>query len=105
MPATKEANSSKSDSLPDIDVYFDRFSSLQYEAVQTALKHKLNSKLLDDYIMLLKAPSLSSLQTLSYDHFRAKLLDSIAPQVHLARSMGFSIGWVYANDLQVTQES
>lgn len=95
VPATKEANSSKSDALPDITKYFESFSSLQYRALQIAVATKLHSSLLEDYVTLLRLSSLDSIRDLPYNQFRSILYDTVAPQVQIARNMGFPSGWVY----------
>lgn len=105
VPVTREANSSKSDSLPDLEAYFEPFSDLQYCALQIALQQKLHARLLDDYVMLLRVPSLTDLKTLPYDEFRTVLYDTIAPQIQIARNMGFPTGWVYRDDLHISEES
>lgn len=105
VPATKEANSSKSDSLPDMDVYFEPFSNLQYKALQTALRRKVHSSLIEDYVMLLKTSSVDDMVSMPLEEFQSALYSTIAPQLQLARNMGFSAGWVYSHDLQVAQKS
>ena len=52
--------------------------------------------LLEDYILLLKTPSLDALRGRPFAHFRRELEDTLAPQMQIARTMGFAAGWSYA---------
>lgn len=94
VPTTKSVNSRKGDRLPNIDLYFEPFARLQYEAVQavTVLKH---AKILEDYVILAKADSVTGLRQMSFEGFRQLLFDNVAPQIQIARNMGFPDRWSY----------
>ena len=51
--------------------------------------------LLEDYILLLKTPSVDALRGVPFAHFRRVLEDTLAPQMQIARTMGFAAGWSY----------
>lgn len=53
VPTFKSINSSKSNCLPSIDLYFERFAALQYRIVQFYLK-KNEAKILEDYDQIFK---------------------------------------------------
>ena len=94
IPTTKSVNSRKGDQLPDISLYFEPFARLQYEAVQ-ALSVPTHGKILEDYIILSKSDSATDLKRIPFRSFRQILLDSIAPQMQVARNMGFPGNWRY----------
>lgn len=94
VPAPKSVNSAKSDALPDFAVYFEPFAQLQYRALHAVAQHNKPS-LLEDYILLFRQPSVVEVQALSFDQFKGMLHDTLAPQIQIARNMGFSAGWRY----------
>jgi len=93
IPTTKEVNSSKSDSIPKIDKYFDSFAKTQLDAVRIVSEKK--PKLLEDHILLFKVDSASELQNMDLQDFSQHLRDTIIPQVQIARNMGFLTDWEY----------
>lgn len=97
IPASRSANSSKSDNLPKIDRYFDDFSSTQFEAVRIISERHKGSRLLEDYVVLFKVVSSDDFLRMDFDSFKKVLYDSIAPQIQIARNMGFLADWVYEN--------
>lgn len=97
IPASRSANSSKSDNLPKIELYFDAFSSLQFEAVKIVATIRTRSRLLEDYILLFKVSSQDDFQRMDIETFQKILYDSIAPQIQIAKNMGFTSDWVYDN--------
>jgi len=94
IPTPKNINSSKSDNLPDMDSYFDSFSQLQHQAVQIVSKSE-KTKLLEDYILLMKISSAKDLGRISFPTFHDLLYDTIAPQIQIASNMGFTPQWRY----------
>jgi len=94
VPAPKSVNSSKSDNLPDMLRYFEKFADMQYRAVQ-AVAHSSRPALLEDYALLMKSNSVPDLQSIPLPQFREKLHAVIAPQVQIAANMGFAGQWVY----------
>jgi hypothetical protein len=94
IPTPKGVNSTKSDNLPDIDRYFDPFAQLQFRAVQIiASSERIN--LLEDHTVLLGVSSTAEIQALTFERFREKLYNTIAPQIQIATNMGFSGQWSY----------
>lgn len=96
LPTPKAVNSSKSDNLPDVALYFDPFAVMQYQAVQVIARTPQAEKLLEDHVLLFKVGAITDLQTMTLPTFRDALYRSIAPQVQIAANMGFSAGWRYA---------
>lgn len=93
-PVPSSVNSAKSDRLPDMELYYEGFARLQYEAVKiVAMARKY--QLLEDYVILNKVESVEALVRLDYESFSSTLKDSLFPQVQVARNMGFSYGWRY----------
>ena len=94
-PTAASVNSAKSDRLPDFARYFEPFAAQQYAAVQAVAQQAHSGPLLEDYILLLKTPSVDALRGLPFAHFRRALEETLAPQVQIARTMGFAAGWSY----------
>ena len=94
IPTPKNVNSAKSDNLPSVDAYFAPFAELQYTAFQAVAKLR-KQKLLEDYVLLFKKEDVGEVKALSSDQFTALLHDTIAPQIQIARNMGFTADWSY----------
>ena len=94
VPVPKDVNSAKGDQLPDLDRYFEPYARLQHAAVQViAATHQ--EVLLEDHVMLFRMQSAEEVCALPYDVFKRLLQDTIAPQIQIARNMGFTAGWSY----------
>lgn len=94
IPTSPRMNSAKNDQLPALDRYFDPFAQLQYQALHIVAGQR-KVKLIEDYILLLKQPSVEDLTVLSLPAFTQILRDTITPQVQIARNMGFAADWRY----------
>lgn len=94
IPTTRAVNSAKSDQFPDLVAYFDDFARLQYQALRAVAAHGRDN-LLEDYVLLFRTATVAELCALSPDQFRGALYNEIAPQVQIARNMGFVTGWRY----------
>lgn len=94
VPTTKSVNSRKGDRLPSIDLYFEPFVRLQYEAVQAVTVSK-HAKILEDHVILARVDSVAALRQMPFGDFRQLLFDNIAPQIQVARNMGFPDRWRY----------
>lgn len=94
VPAPRNINSAKGDMLPDFDLYFEPFTQLQFKAFQVVATSQ-KSSLLEDYVLLFKSQSAAEIQALSFNAFKATLHDTIAPQIQIARNMGFVANWSY----------
>jgi hypothetical protein len=95
IPTPKNVNSAKSHQLPDFALYFDPFARLQYDAFQ-AVATPQKEGWVEDYVLLFKRPSIADIQTLPFPAFREVLRDTLAPQIQIARNMGFTADWSYA---------
>lgn len=95
IPTPRNINSAKSDNLPRLDLYFDSFAALQYQAVQMVIKTG-KTKLLEDYALLLKKGDVTEIKGLSADSFATTLHDTMAPQIQIAKNMGFTADWSYS---------
>ncbi len=93
VPTPKYVNSSKSDHLPNLDSYFDRFSTLQFDAFQLNFK-KGKLFLLEDYTILFKEDS-KQIADFSKSTFQTKLQQHISPMIQIASNLGFPSNWVY----------
>lgn len=94
VPTIRTVNSAKGDSFPDLTVYFDDFAKLQYRALQVVAAQG-HDKLIEDYVILFRTATVADLRTLSWEDFKTTLYNEIAPQVQIARNMGFPTGWRY----------
>ena len=81
IPANKSFNSSKSDKLPPMDLYFNPFYDLQKTAFDIIRTKSPNNKLLEDYLTIF--PDLTT-------HFsKEKFRESIQPLITIASNNGF----------------
>jgi 5-methylcytosine-specific restriction endonuclease McrA len=93
VPVTQSANVRKTDSLPDLETYFDSFAELQYASFKTALRANWE-KSLEDYALLF-SDDLTAIGSLHLTEFRSRLYSCITPLEQIAANMGFDRGWVY----------
>jgi hypothetical protein len=94
IPTPKNVNSAKNDQLPNFSLYFEPFARLQYDAFQAVVSPQ-KEDLLEDYVLLFKKQSVIEVQTLPFEDFKTILHDTIAPQIQIARNMGFIADWSY----------
>jgi hypothetical protein len=92
IPTTKSVNSAKSDCLPDWSLYFEPFARQQFTAFQAVASANKN-KLLEDYILLFNKSSIQEIKAMPFADFRNALNDSLAPQIQIAKNMGFVPNW------------
>lgn len=92
VPTFRSINSSKSNCLPSLDLYFDKFLALQYQIVQFYLKKK-SGNLLEDYDQIFKV----DLKSLSEEEFSKKLREHLFPHFQSARNLGFEYPYIYSN--------
>jgi len=86
IPATPSFNSSKSDKLPRMDIYFDAFYYLQKTAIEI-IKYKMpKEKLLEDYLSIF--PDLESVKELPAE-YKLKFKTTIEPLITIAGNNGF----------------
>lgn len=94
IPTPRNVNSAKSDRLPHFPSYFEPFARLQYDAFQ-AVATLQKERLLEDYTLLFKKQSANEVRELPFEVFKSTLHDTIAPQLQIARNMGFVGDWSY----------
>jgi hypothetical protein len=93
-------NAAKSDRLPDWGLYFEPFARLQYTAFQAVATSNAGAtrkrgKLLEDYLLLFNRSSIQEIAALPFPNFQQVLNDTLAPQIQIARNMGFLPDWRY----------
>ncbi|MBU1821956.1 MAG: hypothetical protein KKG00_10665, partial [Bacteroidetes bacterium] len=90
IPIPKSINSSKGNFLPSFELYFDKFSALQYQAVQFYLKQD-STKILEDYDQLFRI----NLQDIPEVSFQEVLKRHFLPHFQIAKNLGFSYPYIY----------
>jgi hypothetical protein len=88
IPIDKSFNSSKSDKLPSIDKYFDKFFNLQKVAFEIVKCQNSKNKFLEEYLTIL--PNLDDRNEFDYTRYK----ESIQPLITIASNNGF----VYMQD-------
>jgi hypothetical protein len=105
VPTFKSVNSSKSNKLPKLDLYFDKFSDMQYSAFSLLINstnRKESNKLLEDYLNINRSFDLNSLihtrnQT-TKNVFNKSLKDTILPLFQIAYNQGYEL-WHWQNNI------
>jgi hypothetical protein len=93
IPTPRNVNSSKSDTLPDFELYFEPFAEMQYKAIQSLAS---KAKIPEEYSLLFNASSTAEIHGLPFSNFQETLRAAIAPQIQIATNMGFAGHWSYA---------
>ena len=88
-PVELATNSSKSDVLPDLDLYLPRLAKLHFRAIEAAKKRPT---LLEDYTDCFKQDA-ATLAALGETGFVAKYREVIVPLAQIAINLGFQPGW------------
>ena len=88
-PVEPATNSSKNDSLPDLNTYLPRLANLHFAAIEAA---KERPKLLEDYTDCFKL-NVRELLNLGEEGLEQKYRDVIKPQTQIAINLGFQPGW------------
>ncbi len=88
-PVEPTTNSSKGDTLPDLEAYLPRLVSLHRGAIEVA---KGRPKLLEDYSEAFKL-DVSGLLALGEDGLCGKYRDVMISQAQIAANQGFQTGW------------
>lgn len=88
-PVEITTNSSKSDQLPDLDVYVPRLANLHHHAILVAKKRP---RFLEDYADCFKKDP-RELINLSPIELTSKYFEILIPQAQIARNQGFQFGW------------
>lgn len=92
-PVESATNSSKSDVLPDLELYLPRLAKLHFSAIEIAKKRP---KFLEDYTDCFKQDA-ESLLALGENGFLIKYREVIMPQAQIAKNQGFQSGWKLRN--------
>jgi len=95
LPTTKSVNSSKSDNIPDLQIYLKSFLNIQYQAFKINFEKK-NLKLLEDYCNIFNS-DLENIYLLSVVDFSEKMYQTVSPLVQIATNMGFQQNWIFKN--------
>ena len=88
------ANASKSDSLPNPEIYLPKLSKIQHQAIKIYYQKGRQRQVLEDYLVFFNA-SLMDLVTSSLDQFHAEYASRILPQIQIAENMGFRSNWIW----------
>ena len=91
IPTSNHVNSSKSNSLPNLDIYLKAFIDLQYKAVKYHWEQG-DDKLLEDYHGTLK---IGNIADLTLEDFERQLSTEIKSHNRIAVNQGFSQGFIY----------
>ena len=92
IPATKNANLRKSDSLPNMEKYYDRFINTQYRALKANATLKRNNKIVNAYTEDLKITLPTARKNLHTAYNTV-----IPPLITLAKNQGFAGDWDFDN--------
>lgn len=92
VPSDSSVNSSKSDRIPDLDVFLPGLVRLHRHAITTYLNVGRNSKPLEDYLTL--GYSIPDLMSMNTDSFYEVFHRTFSPMVQIAWNMGFE-KWDY----------
>jgi len=90
VPTLDFINSKKSDRLPSLEQYIDRFTGLQYKMFQFLAENKINKKIREDYYVLDSRVD----QDVDREDFKKTLSDNIKPLYKIALNQGFQ-EWTY----------
>jgi hypothetical protein len=98
-PTTKSINSSKSNYLPNWDVYFPKLANLEYQSYkliwQSEIIHKEFEKCAKEHINNEDVYQRIYSEGLGFDEFRARLITVIRPVYDAAHECGFDWNWEY----------
>jgi CRISPR/Cas system Type II protein with McrA/HNH and RuvC-like nuclease domain len=94
IPISKSVNSSKSDNIPSMDKYLDKFIELQIQGLQISNQNMAESKWenqVDDFVTGLNVNFLDL--TNNKKVVTEKYQEIILPLASIAHNMGFSSNW------------
>lgn len=92
IPSDGSINSSKSNSLPDMNVYLPRLAELQHHSLQLMIKNNKEPKIMEDFISL--GYTARELADMDDTNFRELYERTFNPINQIALNMGFEI-WKY----------
>ncbi len=92
IPADRSINSSKSNKLPELDVYLSKLAYLQHNSLKAYINAGFDGKILDDFTSL--GYTARELYNMGDDNFHELLERTFNPLNQIAQNMGFEI-WKY----------
>lgn len=92
VPADPSINSSKSNKIPDLHFFIQKFTHLQKKAVSCVYQKKPEHKMLEDYLIL--GSSIPDLLHLADEDFATRYYNVLSPLCQIAKNMGFE-SWHY----------
>ncbi len=92
IPSDGSINSSKSNNLPDLNVYLPKLAVLQHHSLQLMIEHDKEPKIMEDFISL--GYTARELADMDDTHFRELYERTFNPINQIALNMGFDI-WKY----------
>lgn len=92
IPSDASINSSKSNNLPDLNVYLPKLAELQHHSLQLLIKNNKEPKVMEDFISL--GYTARELADMDDAHFRKLYERTFNPINQIALNMGFEV-WKY----------
>lgn len=92
IPSDCSINSSKSNNLPDLNVYLPKLAELQHHSIQLLIKNNKEPKVMEDFISL--GYTARELADMDGTHFRELYERTFNPINQIALNMGFEV-WKY----------
>lgn len=92
IPSDGSINSSKSNNLPDLNIYLPKLAKLQHQSLQLMIKHNKELKIMEDFISL--GYTVKELADMDDDHFCELYERTFNPINQIALNMGFDT-WKY----------
>ena len=92
MPVDSSVNSSKSNKLPDLNLYLPRLAEAHQAALRVNIGHGRQHKLLEDYLSLGYTPQ--DIVSMDKEHLLDCFFRTFTPMVQIAHNMGFET-WRY----------
>ena len=89
MPSDSSINSSKSNKLPDLNLYLPRLAVAHQEAMRIHISRGKQSKLLEDYLSLGHTPQ--EIISMDREHLLDCFFQTFTPMHQIALNMGFEI--------------
>lgn len=93
IPTNRSVNSSKSDNLPSMELYLDKFILAQFQSIEYIRQNEINKKekFLVDFVKLFG----SGVNTINEEVFSIKMKECILPMIQIASNLGFRSNWKY----------
>lgn len=93
VPTFKNVNSAKSNKLPNLELYMEKFCDLQYKAFKVARRNKKLRKPLQDYLTIDKSMDINALlrDEIPKDYFVDCIKSTIKPLFQIAYNQGYGL--------------